>query len=552
MRARPAWRGRGVQAAGVGLLALCAQLPFLDRGTVPLDEGQLVAIGDRILAGEVLYRDIYTGIFPGIYYLTAGLFGAFGADVLVTRWAAALVNAATAAVLFAVGARAMRARWAALAPLLYVALVPFAYPALTMFNYSPLALLCALGVLLFLLRYLESGSWAPAVGAGLLLGACGLVKQNFGAYAAVALTLGLAFGRLGGPAAARGFLRPLALVASCALLPALGVLAALASAGALEAFAYDTVLALGASQLEAFNDPIPPLFGAHPDDPRFVFAYTPSSLYGYLLLGETLLGAEMTPGLRSAAIRLAYGGTLATLLAGLLLPFLDRAASEAQRRAARLVVIFAALLFLGLFPSAIWSHLAYVLAPVLLLLALLAERVAAAAARCSSALGRGVELAGAAVALAVLLVAGRIAIDLRRWYPEPLGVPRASLFVSADQKALLHGATRFLSRCARPEEPVFVAPDMPLVYFLAQRRNPTPYDLVIPGAIDGARIVDRLVATGTRCVVYNPKMYLQFAAFDELFPEVAAHLASSYRRVAVISGRGSEWWGLVRERKRGS
>ncbi|MDJ0851484.1 MAG: glycosyltransferase family 39 protein [Myxococcota bacterium] len=542
-------------AAGVGLLALCAQLPILARGAVPLDEGQLVAIADRILAGDVLYRDIYTGIFPGIYYLTAGLFGVFGPDVVVTRWAAAFVNAATAALLFAVGSHAMGTRFALLAPLLYTALVPFAYPALTMFNYSPLALLFALGALFFLLRYLASGRLGEAVAAGLLLGACGLVKQNFGAYAAAAITLGLAFGRLDGPAAARGFVRPFALVALCAIAPALAAGAALASAGALTAFTHDTVLALGASQLEAFNDPIPPILGAHPadaDDPRFVFAYTPSSLYGYLLLGERLFGAEMTSGLRSAAIRIAYGGSLATLSAGLLLPLVDRRAEPAPRAAARVVVIFAALLFLGLFPSAIWSHLAYVLAPILLVLGLLADRVAAAADRRSRPLARGFAAACAGLGLAALVVSGQIAADLRRWYAEPLGVPRASLLVSPDQKALLRGATRFLSRCARPEEPVFVAPDMPLVYFLANRRNPTPYDLVIPGAIDGARIVERLVATGTRCVVYNPKMYLQFAAFDELFPEVAAHLASSYRRAAVISGPGSEWWALVGERKRGS
>ena len=540
-------------AAGVGLLAFCAQLPILDRGAVPLDEGQLVAIADRILAGDVLYRDVYTGIFPGIYYATATLFAVFGPDVVVTRWAAALVNAATAALLFAAGERAMRPAFALLAPALFVALVPFAYPALTMFNYSPLALVFALGSLVLLLRALESGRLVEAAGAGLLLGACGLVKQNFGAYTAVALTLGLAFGRLRAPAAALGFWRPFLVLAVCAVAPALAVVAALAASGALEAFAHDTVLALGTSQLEAFDDPIPPIFGPHPsDDPRFVFAYTPSSLYGYLLLGESLLGAEMTPGLRSAAIRIAYGGSLAILLGGLLLPFLDRSAREDRRRAARVVVIFAALLFLGLFPSAIWSHLAYVLPPVLLLLGLLLERFSAAAERRSARLGRCVQAGCAALALAALLVAGRISADLRRWHAEPLGVPRASLRVSAGQKALLRGATRFLARCSRPEEPVFVAPDMPLVYFLARRRNPTPYDLVIPGAIDGARIVERLVATGTRCVVYNPKMYLQFAAFDELFPEVASHLASDYRRAAVISGQGSEWWGLVRERKRGS
>jgi hypothetical protein len=101
------------------------------------------------------------------------------------------------------------------------------------------------------------------------------------------------------------------------------------------------------------------------------------------------------------------------------------------------------------------------------------------------------------------------------------------------------------------DEPVFVAPDQPLLYFLADRRNPTPYDLVIPGEVDGDRIVARLEATGTRCVVYNPRMYLQFAPFEELFPQVARHLAGSYRRVGSFGAPGREWHGLVRARDGG-
>jgi hypothetical protein len=551
VRGPPAGTWSTAVAAGIALLALLAQLPILGRGVVPLDEGQLVAIAERLRQGEVLYRDVYTGIFPGIYYLTALLFGVFGEDVLVTRWAAAAVNAASAALLYLLGVQAMRPAWALLAPALLVALVPFAYPALTMFNYSSLALACALGALLLCLRYLASGQARVGVCAGLALGACGLVKQNFGALAAAALVVALLACRSGTPLARRSRLAGLLPLALGALAPALAVAAALHLAGALPAFLHDTLLAIGASQLEAYDDPLPPIFGAHPaDDARFVFAYTPSSLYGYLLLGEPLFGVALSPGLRSAAIRLAYGGSLAVLLAGLALPWLDRAEPQ-RRRAARAIVAFAALLFLGLFPSAIWSHLAYVLPPVLLLSALLAERLAAAASR-APALARAWGAGCAAFALAALVLGARISLDLRRWHPEPLGSPRASLHVSRDQRALLGGALRFLARCAAPEEPVFVAPDMPLVYFLAARRNPTPYDLLIPGAIDAGEVVEQLAATHTRCVVYNPKMYLQFAAFEELFPEVAAQLASEYRRAAVIRSGSGEWWGLVRERKRGS
>ena len=139
MRGMPTGWWRGGLAAGVAALAVLAQLPTLDRSAVPVDEGQLVSIADRILHGEVLYRDVYTGIFPGIYYVTALLLDVFGEDVLVTRWAQALVNAATVACLGLLGLRVMRPAWAGLAPVLYLALVIVGFPGLTMFNYSPQA-----------------------------------------------------------------------------------------------------------------------------------------------------------------------------------------------------------------------------------------------------------------------------------------------------------------------------------------------------------------------------------------------------------------------------
>jgi hypothetical protein len=540
-------------AAGVAAAALLAQLGIFARGVVPVDEGQLVTIADRLLRGEVLYRDVYTGLFPGIYYATALLFGLFGEDVVVTRWAQACVNAATAAALWQLGRRVVTGAWAGVAPVLYVGLVALGFPGLTMLNYSPLALVLALYALVFGLRYLESARVTDAVLTGLLLGGCGLVKQNFGGLAVAAVVAGLLLGRRGSPLSRRPWAGALLPVLASGAAVALLAGAALAGAGALPAFVDATLVSIGRSQLEAFADPLPPLLGAHPaDDGRFVFVYTPAALFGYLMRGETLFGLPMSGLLRSAAIRLAYGGALATLAAGLGVLWADRRRrAPARRRASCAVVIFSVLMFLGIFPSAIWSHLAFVLAPVLLVFALVGDRVAGALAV------RSAPAAAAWKGLYVVLLVGALALlvqisaDVRRWHPEPLGVARASLYVSTGQRSLLRGATRFLERCAAPEEPVFVAPDLPLLYFLSGRRNPTPYDLVIPGEVRGDVIVRRLRQTATRCVVYNPRMYLQFAPFPELFPEVAHHLEGSYRRAEVISGQGAEWYGLVLRPERG-
>src|SRR5262245_6951385 len=515
--------------------AAAVQLPIHDRSVVPIDEGQLAAIAARIGRGEVLYRDVYTGIFPGVYHAAAWLLGLFGDDLLVLRRAQVGVNALTALCLWSIARRVAAPGWACLAPLLYLQLVVLDFPGLSMLNYSSLALLLALAALLGLLRFLERGRRADLLGAGLAVGACALVKQNFGALAGLALAGGLAAG-------ARASAASFATLVLGAAAPVVAAAIAFAAAGALPALVDATLLSIASSQLEAFRDPLPPLLAAHPDDPRFVFLYTPSALWGYLVRGERLLGLPISPALRGAAIRLAYGGAFAALAAGAWLALATRR-DDPRRAALRAVALVAGLVFLGIFPSALWSHLAFVPAPHLGVPAAAADRVDA---RLAGGARTTLRVAAAGLAAAGAFVALRISADLARWYSEPLGLAGARLRVAPEQRASLREATGFLERCAAPGEPVFAVPDLPLLYFLTGRPNPTPYDLVIPGNVSGDAIVAALERSSTRCVVYNPRMYLQFRPFAELFPEVALHLERAYRPVAELGGPGTGWIGLVR------
>jgi hypothetical protein len=537
------WAGSAFVLAA-GLLVL---LPTHDRSVVAIDEGQLAAIADRIARGQILYRDVYTGIFPGVYHVAAWLMAVFGEDLLVLRRAQLVVNASTALCLWRIALRVARPAWAALAPLLYLALVLFDFPGLSMLNYSPLSMLFALAALLALLRYLERGRGVDAVVSGLCLAASALVKQNFGALAVLAVATGLWLGRrdpaLEGRSALRALL-PFAFGGAALVLP---VLLAFASTGALPALLDATLVTIGSSQLDAFRDPLPPIFGPHPDDARFVFLYTPAALFNYLLRGEELLGIGISPGLRGAAIRIAYGGALATLVVGVGLALVgSRVDPTSDRGPLRAVVAFASLLFLGIFPSAIWSHLAFVAAPLLLVQVAVLDRADRALSGRSAAATWLWRVTWCGAALAAAIATARISIDVRRWYAEPLGIARGSLCVAPEQRALLRAATRFLEDCARPGEPVFAAPDLPVLYFLAARPNPTRFDLVIPGNVSAAEIVTALERTGTRCVVYNPRMYPQFRPFAELFPELAGHLESVFRRVELLPGREEGWQGLIR------
>src|SRR5262245_41734683 len=266
----PAPVRRGAWPVLVFAAAAAVQLPLHDRSVVPIDEGQLAAIAARLLRGEVLYRDVYTGIFPGVYHGAAWLFALFGEDLVVLRRAQVAVNALTALLLWRIALRVAAPAWAALAPALLVALVALGFPGLSMLNYSSLAMLFALAALLALLRFLAAGRGRDLVAAGLALGICALVKQNFGALAGLALAGGL---WLGG----RGSARALAGLSLAAAAPVVAAGLAFAAAGALPALAHATLLSIAGAQLESFSDPLPPLLGPHPDDPRFVFLYTPSA-----------------------------------------------------------------------------------------------------------------------------------------------------------------------------------------------------------------------------------------------------------------------------------
>ena len=71
----------------IGLVLVCvaAQLAWMDATVGTYDEGLVLVGADRVLRGEMPYRDFWTLYGPGSYYLLAGLFRVFGQLALVER-----------------------------------------------------------------------------------------------------------------------------------------------------------------------------------------------------------------------------------------------------------------------------------------------------------------------------------------------------------------------------------------------------------------------------------------------------------------------------------
>jgi hypothetical protein len=108
-------------------------------------------------------------------------------------------------------------------------------------------------------------------------------------------------------------------------------------------------------------------------------------------------------------------------------------------------------------------------------------------------------------------------------------------------------ALAFLRDCARDDETVFVAPDMPILYVASGKRNPTPYDLVVPGDVRDEVMVRSIDAAGTRCVVLADMMYPQFQPFPELFPKLNHHLRESFEVKGSVVFEKLKWEFLVRK-----
>lgn len=543
-------RNRSAQWLLVSLVAALVQLPLFNRSLVALDEGQLTVIASRLLQGDVLYRDIYTGLFPGIYWLAASLFSVFGADVLVLRIAQVVVNALIAGALFSLARPLAGAAIAWVAPLGFLSLVVVSFPVSTMFGYSSVSLLAALAALLTLRRFVDGASPAMGVLAGVLLAICAIVKQNFGGLALVSMAVALPLVRREGAMAQRSWWFPLAWPVAGGLMVASLAAGCLVLSSAWPEFLEYTLVTLFHTVVQApeFDRALPPVFGAHPaGDGQFLFLYSPSGLY--TAADHGLPGC--TPRNLAVAVRVGYGAAYLALASIPLLVwrfFWDD--SSRRRVAARLMLPFAGLFVLGIFPYPIWSHLVAIFPPLLVVIAMgISALVGALPLRAGGATRLGGAVV-AGVALVGSMVSAMVVWDVVRSYRQPMGLPGISTLVSERELALYSASTEFLRSCANPGEAVLVTPDMPLLYLTAGVRNPTPYDLIIPGDVRDDLIVARVDEAAVKCIVFNPAMYVQFAPFEELFPHLNRYMAENFEVSGSVEVPGANWQFLRRREGR--
>ena len=160
---------------------------FRHFSTLEPDEGIVLQGAQRILAGQVPYRDFFSFYTPGSYYALALLFKIFGSSLPVARTALALAGAVLSSITYLL-ARRVCSRAVALTMATLATLTTLPYRFLVLHNWDStlwacLALYCAVRLV-----EMPSRKWAFAL--GLFTSLTALFEQSKGAGLCFGLGMG--------------------------------------------------------------------------------------------------------------------------------------------------------------------------------------------------------------------------------------------------------------------------------------------------------------------------------------------------------------------------
>ena len=203
-RARISGKGsRRVPWIALVFVSIVAQLVWMDATVGTYDEGLVLVGADRVLRGEMPYRDFWTLYGPGSYYLLAGLYRLFGELALVERGldiaAKTAISTLVVALVLQFGRRAVALAAGVLSLGLLLYLRSYSAPLFP-------AMAGSLAAVLALYRASTDARPTPAFLAGVALGVTTCFRHDLGAYTLLAsgvFMIQLAWDESTGPRRAR-------------------------------------------------------------------------------------------------------------------------------------------------------------------------------------------------------------------------------------------------------------------------------------------------------------------------------------------------------------
>ncbi len=499
------------------------QLAFLDRGASLYDEGSIIAIGDNLANGKVLYRDMITFVAPFTYELMGVLYRIFGAHLLVGRLFLIVAFATITVLVHRIFLKLLPPGAALLGALAIWPIKPLGFPVWSILNYSQVALLFKVASLWAAANWLWSHRRGWLVATGLLVGLAITAKQDFGAYVALGITAAVVFDWAIRP--------PRRLAALATTLISLGLIATIPIG---VAFSYYWSLGIGAEFVDRtvldligvradYSVPFPGLrpWSERPDDLfMIVFAYFPAVFI------ELAWGGVMNVYDRAQLVPLEVSVKAAYYLPGLAMAWLTVAAcwnrnklAPAERSTLVLIAAVAMVAYMLIF-RADWVHLMNLYSIVVL-------PVAVALARWG-ANGRVWRRIPAMLVWVAWLGFGAVTTyAICTVFTAPVYTPRGRILDVPRKSADLQRVLDYLDALPADERVLFM-PHNPLFYFLTGRPIEAPNDLVMPGLVADSEDDRNLAAAVERAdvVVYNPK----------IFPTAPAPLYAYAPRTAQVLG----------------
>ncbi|MGA2475434.1 MAG: glycosyltransferase family 39 protein [Terriglobia bacterium] len=152
------------------------------------DEGIILQGAQRIVQGQVLYRDFFSFFTPGSYYLLALLFKVFGSSMLVARTALAAYGSFFSVFTYLL-ARRVCSRWVALAAAYLVTWTCLPWRFMILHNWDSTLWACA--TVYCAVWLLQAPRWGWALATGSFASLTVLFEQSKGAGLLLGLGLGL-------------------------------------------------------------------------------------------------------------------------------------------------------------------------------------------------------------------------------------------------------------------------------------------------------------------------------------------------------------------------
>ncbi len=473
-------------------LAVLLYLPLSQMDISMLDEGALLYVAERLTKGDVLYRDLVTGIMPGVYYLQALFFSIFGFSVLTGRILACLTIAASTFLIYSISRFFIQKKTSFLISILFISM---ALPAYRWPGYSQLSITFVLLSLLFFLHYLNSSSLSTILFSGAAAALAVFFKQNYGVF----ITAGtgcILFARLLG----KKELKPLIVFSISFSVPVVLTVLYFYSAGAWHQMVQYTFISLFQKAAGVYYKAYPLLSRENPYFFQSEFLnYIPFRDLSIWALKEGHVSEQWIKNVAAVIFILPP----LVIAAG----FIHTAQSVIRRKTVpwkeATLVLTSFLIFLGVFPRSDISHLTFILPPVIILAALLAEAL--------PRLRLFTFLKVTAYTLTALFSILNLASSyMPLFHPAPgevkevMHLERAyGIKTNHNKAAVIRATTKHINNYTTPDEPILVVPTGAMYYFLSARKSIVPYPLIMPGAMDEATVIKALEKSRLRYIIYS-------------------------------------------------